>query len=171
MLDYAGIAELLPHGHPMLLVDRVEEFVPGESLVAVKAVTGCEQLFAGPGAGTAYPASLLIESFGQAAALLWLLSAPPEQRPKGHLPMFAAARNVLLTRPVTPGDVVVHRVRLDQTVYGTAFASGESRVGPDLAAVFGSMTAVIRPAEAVLFPRGQSAGEARQVSTSGRNTR
>lgn len=171
MLDHAGIGRLLPHGHPMLLVDRVEELVPGESLVAVKAVTGCEPCFAGPGAGTAYPDSLLIESFGQAAALLWLLSTPPERRPKGQLPMFAAARNLLLTRPVHPGDVVVHRVRLDQTVHGTAFASGESRVGPDQVAAFGSMTAVIRPVEAVLSPLAKSAGETRQVPISERNTR
>jgi 3-hydroxyacyl-[acyl-carrier-protein] dehydratase len=46
----AEIKRLLPHRYPMLLVDRVLEAVPGESLVATKAVTSNEPWYASPGA-------------------------------------------------------------------------------------------------------------------------
>ena len=38
-LDIAAIKEILPHRYPFLLIDRVEELVPGERVVAVKNVT------------------------------------------------------------------------------------------------------------------------------------
>ncbi|WP_063843154.1 3-hydroxyacyl-ACP dehydratase FabZ family protein [Sphaerimonospora mesophila] len=154
-LDHAAIRDLLPHRHPMLLVDRVETFVPGESLVAVKAISACEPCYrslpedAGP-AGHAYPASLLIESFGQAAALLWLLSVPRAEPAPPSVPMFAAARDCVIERPVHPGDVVRHLVRLEQVVDGAAFAGGESRVGSSRVASYASLMAVIRPTDVVL---------------------
>ncbi len=39
MIDARGIRDLLPHRYPMLLVDRVIELVPGERIVAIKAVS------------------------------------------------------------------------------------------------------------------------------------
>jgi 3-hydroxyacyl-[acyl-carrier-protein] dehydratase len=156
-LDHARIRALLPHRHPMLLVDRVEELAPGVSLTAVKAVTGSEPCYRDlPDDASAdryaYPMSLLVESFGQAAAILWLVSAAEMGRPGHGLPMFAAARDCRLEQPVYPGDVVRHRVRLDQVVEGAAFAAGESWVGETRVASFGSMLAVIRPVETVMRP-------------------
>ncbi|HEV2371950.1 MAG TPA: hypothetical protein VGS19_07270 [Streptosporangiaceae bacterium] len=152
-LEHAQIRDLLPHRYPMLLLDRVEAMVPGESLEAVKVISGCEPCYDGLPDNYAFPTSLLIESFGQAAAVLWLLSRQQGQRPAGELPMFVAARNCQLTRPVYPGDVVRHRVRLDQAVDGAAFASGDSRTGDHQVAVFASMMAVTRPPDAITQER------------------
>ncbi|MCT9933146.1 hypothetical protein N5079_23330 [Planotetraspora sp. A-T 1434] len=140
-LDHDAIRAVLPHRHPMILLDRIEHAAPGERLEAVKAVSGCEPCYQGDQPGSEYPASLLLESFGQAAAVLWLLGAT-----ESGLPMFTAARDVVFERPVLPGDVVRHLVRLDQVVDGAAFASGESFVGADRVAVVTSMMAVVRPA-------------------------
>ena len=38
---------LLPHRYPFLLIDRVLDYVPGESLTAVKNVTINEPIFTG----------------------------------------------------------------------------------------------------------------------------
>ena len=37
MLGIKEIQEILPHRHPFLLVDKVEELVPGERAVGYKA--------------------------------------------------------------------------------------------------------------------------------------
>ncbi|MEV4200738.1 3-hydroxyacyl-ACP dehydratase FabZ family protein [Micromonospora globbae] len=150
-LEHAELRALLPHRYPMLLLDRVEAVEPGVSLEAVKTVTGCEPCYRGIAEGEpadryAYPASLLIESFGQGAAVLWLLSRRPGT---AGLPMFTAARECVLLRPAYPGDVIRHRVRLDQVVDGAAFASGSSWIGDDKVAEFGSMMAVVRPVDAI----------------------
>ncbi|MEU8165679.1 beta-hydroxyacyl-ACP dehydratase [Micromonospora sp. NPDC049004] len=150
-LEHGELRALLPHRYPMLLLDRVDSVEPGVSLEAVKAVTGCEPCYSGIAEGQApdryaYPASLLIESFGQGAAVLWLLSRGPGTT---GLPMFTAARDCVLLRQVYPGDVIRHRVRLEQVVHGAAFAAGSSWVGTDQVAEFGSMMAVVRPADAI----------------------
>ena len=44
MLGIKEIQEIIPHRHPFLLVDRIEELVPGEKAVGYKAVTYDEKL-------------------------------------------------------------------------------------------------------------------------------
>ena len=46
-MDIHRILRLLPHRYPFLLVDKVIECTPGESLVAVKNVTYNEPFFTG----------------------------------------------------------------------------------------------------------------------------
>ena len=46
-LDIHQILKLLPHRYPFLLVDRVLECIPGESIRAVKNVTFNEPFFTG----------------------------------------------------------------------------------------------------------------------------
>jgi 3-hydroxyacyl-[acyl-carrier-protein] dehydratase len=156
MLDHAGIRALLPQRYPMLLLDRVVDVAVGERLTALKAVTAAEPCYrdlpdgAGP-AAFAYPASLLVESFGQAAAVLWLLSRPHEA--PGRLPVFAALRDVALIGRAYPGDVLRHEVRLDQLLDRTAFGSGETWVGDRRIAMVGSLLAVVRPVSS-LAPTG-----------------
>src|SRR3954471_8239935 len=113
MLDAAGIPTLLPHGHPMVLVDRVVTLVPGSHIVALKAVTRAEPCYSGMGAGSdarawAYPISLLIESFGQAAALLWLSDRPASTR---YVPMLASMRGFRVESRAYPGEVLQHTAR------------------------------------------------------------
>jgi 3-hydroxyacyl-[acyl-carrier-protein] dehydratase len=46
-LDIQEILSLLPHRYPMLLIDRVIDFTPGESLHAIKNVSVNEPIFTG----------------------------------------------------------------------------------------------------------------------------
>jgi 3-hydroxyacyl-[acyl-carrier-protein] dehydratase len=144
-LDCTAIRALLPHGHPMLLVDRVDRLVPGTELTSVKAVTLSEPCYRdvpvdAPADRYAYPLSLLIESFGQSAALLWLA----DRETAGLVPMFAALRDCRVEGMARPGDVLRHRVRLDHAVAGAAFATGETFAGGRRLATFGSIMAVTR---------------------------
>ena len=141
----------LPHAHPMILVDRVVS-CDGLEIEAVKAVTASEPCYAdvaprAPRSSWRYPASLLIESFGQAAALLWLAA---RGTPQDRLTMFATARDVQMSGNVWPGDTLRHTARLEHASDQSALVTGETRVGDDVVATFGSLLAVVRPVSLVI---------------------
>ncbi|KKJ72610.1 3-hydroxyacyl-ACP dehydratase, partial [Enterococcus faecium MRSN 4777] len=46
-MNIQEIKEIIPHRYPMLLIDRVEEMVEGERIVAKKNVTINEPFFQG----------------------------------------------------------------------------------------------------------------------------
>ncbi|MFW5646722.1 MAG: 3-hydroxyacyl-[acyl-carrier-protein] dehydratase FabZ, partial [Acetivibrio ethanolgignens] len=46
-LTVKEIEEILPHRHPFLLVDAIEDYVPGEYAIAYKCVTFREDFFRG----------------------------------------------------------------------------------------------------------------------------
>lgn len=131
MIDTAGIKLLLPHRYPMLLVDSVREIVPGESLVAVKAVTVNEPCYADlPDEATdhAYPPTLLIESWSQAAALLACLDSPNPDVLASRVALFGGIGDLRFGRPVQPGTLLVHRARLVRLFRDAAVFAGSSEV-------------------------------------------
>ena len=92
-LDRADIEAVLPHRHPMLLVDGVKAMGREPVSSRLKTVTGDEPCFASL-TGSPDPCerratwSLVIESLGQAAALLYLSR---KQTPcGGELPLLGA---------------------------------------------------------------------------------
>jgi 3-hydroxyacyl-[acyl-carrier-protein] dehydratase len=153
MSEHADIRMVLPQRYPLLLVDRVLELIPGESIRTVKAITGTDPCYAAlpDGAGAreyAYPRSLIIESFGQSAALLWLDGRAPSPEDDLVL-MFVGARNYRFEGAAHPGDVLRHEVRLDSVLADTAFASGETWAGDRRIATVGTLIATrrsVRPA-------------------------
>ncbi|MBW4721848.1 3-hydroxyacyl-ACP dehydratase FabZ family protein [Saccharothrix obliqua] len=148
MREHADVRAALPQRHPLLLVDRVLELTPGESITTVKAITATEPCYAGlpdgPGVSYAYPVSLLIESFGQSAALLWLAGGG-DARDRDAVLMFAGAREYRVEGSAHPGDVVRHEVRLDSVIADTAIASGTSWVGGRRIATVATLIATRRP--------------------------
>jgi 3-hydroxyacyl-[acyl-carrier-protein] dehydratase len=158
MLEYPDIRAILPQGAPMVLLDRVE-WIRGHTLRAVKAVSGCEPCYehlpAGlPRARYAYPVSLMLESFGQAAAVLWHATTG-RLADDEHVLMFGAARDCVFEGRAYPGDVLCHEVTLESVVADTGFATGTTWVGGRRIATMGSFIAVRRPA-GVLQPASNS---------------
>ena len=47
VMDIKQIMEIIPHRQPFLLVDRIVDMVPGESVTAIKNVSMNEPFFAG----------------------------------------------------------------------------------------------------------------------------
>ena len=97
------IRELLPHRHPMLMIDRVLEL--GENYVlAEKLVSSAEPALAGHFPGQPiFPGVLIIEAMAQAAAL-WAMSSGNVQ--PGLLCVLAGVDSVRFRRQVVPGDVL-----------------------------------------------------------------
>jgi len=74
-VDAEQIAAILPHRYPFLLVDRVVELTPGQSIVAIKNVTLNEPFFQGHFPGhPVMPGVLIVEALAQASGLLIGLS-------------------------------------------------------------------------------------------------
>lgn len=150
-MDIAKVQAALPQRHPLLLVDRVLSIDPGCSIETIKAVTASDPCYSGVPEGAsldayAYPVSLLIESFGQSAALLWL---GEQASADGSVLLFVGAREYHVEGRAFPGDVVRHVVHLEQVVAETAFATGESWVGDVRIAHVGSLMAARRSKDAV----------------------
>ncbi|HEX3865211.1 MAG TPA: 3-hydroxyacyl-ACP dehydratase FabZ, partial [Gemmatimonadaceae bacterium] len=74
--DINEILRYLPHRYPFLLVDRVLECRPGESITALKNVTYNEPFFPGHFPGRpVMPGVMIIEALAQATGVLAFVSA------------------------------------------------------------------------------------------------
>ena len=108
-LDIAEILKLLPHRYPFLLVDRVTEMVPGESVKAYKNLTFNEPFFQGHFPGVpVMPGVLIIEALAQAGVILVVHSFPQfRENPDGQVYLFAGIEKARFRAPVRPGDKLV----------------------------------------------------------------
>ena len=70
MLGIKEIQEIIPHRHPFLLVDKIEELEPGKRAVGYKAVTYDESFFRGHfPAEPVVPGVLMVEALAQVGAV------------------------------------------------------------------------------------------------------
>ena len=103
------IKQILPHREPFLMVDRVDELVPGKTAKCVKAVSGNEWYFQGHfDQKKVMPGVLIVEAMAQAGAVILLTS--PEYA--GRVPVIGAIDDVKFKRPIVPGDTLITDVEL-----------------------------------------------------------
>lgn len=130
MLDKAAIEAIIPHRHPFLLIDRIEEYEPGVSAVGVLDVT--PEMFWVPGHFPEYavmPGVLIVEALAQAGAVA-LLSVPENQ---GKLAFFAGIDKVRFKRQVVPGDSVRLECRITKVRGPIGFGDARASVNGELA--------------------------------------
>src|SRR5262245_51591823 len=159
-LDCADISRILPHGRAMTLVDRAECAASGTSIVGLKAITATDACYVALARDAslpqwAYPTSLLVESFGQTAALLWLRNRNASVGDQQVL-MFVSATDITIDGTAFPGDVLRHCATIDKDLDESLIVSGETWVGDRRIARFGSMIAVVRPRSSVLVSKSES---------------
>ncbi len=100
-LGIKEIQEIIPHRHPFLLVDCIEELEPGVRAVGYKSVTFNEPQFNGHFPGQpVMPGVLMIEALAQVGAVA-ILSL---EENKGKTAFFGAINNAKFKQMVLPGD-------------------------------------------------------------------
>ena len=111
MLDITEIKKIIPHRYPMLLIDRVEELIPGEKAVAKRNVTINEELLNGHFPGNpVMPGVLIVEALAQTGAVA-LLSLPEF---KGKTAYFGGIKSAKFRKVVRPGDSLRLEVTLEK---------------------------------------------------------
>jgi len=111
VLDITEIKKIIPHRYPMLLIDRVEELIPGEKAVAKRNVTINEELFNGHFPGNpVMPGVLIVEALAQTGAVA-LLSLPEF---KGKTAYFGGIKSAKFRKVVRPGDSLRLEVTLEK---------------------------------------------------------
>ena len=108
------IRRFLPHRYPFLLVDRVLECTPGETLTAIKNVSVNEPFFQGHFPEVALmPGVLIIEALAQATGLLGFRTMS-EEPSNEVLYMLVGVDNVRFKRQVVPGDQLLMKVKVER---------------------------------------------------------
>ncbi len=132
-LDIREVMAALPHRFPMLLVDRVEELVVDQRIVAIKAVTINEPFFAGHFPGRPImPGVLIVEALAQAAGVLAVQSLGLAG--SGKLVYFMAIDGAKFRAPVEPGCLLRLEVEFVQKRSNVCKFAGRALVDGKLAA-------------------------------------
>lgn len=117
-MDIHEILNHLPHRYPFMLVDRVLSLELGKEIVAVKNVSMNEPFF--PGHFPYHPVMpgvLIVEAMAQAAAILSFKTM--DTKPSDDsVYYFAGIDSARFKKPVSPGDQLILRVRIDRVLRG-----------------------------------------------------
>ena len=123
-MDIHRITELLPHRYPFLMIDRVVEGLPPNTLVGIKNVSFNEPYFQGHfPRRPVMPGVLILEALAQATGLL-AFQTDKVDRNADTIYYFVGIDKARFKRVVEPGDQLRLHVRLVKTrrgiwVFGT----------------------------------------------------
>jgi 3-hydroxyacyl-[acyl-carrier-protein] dehydratase len=117
-MDINEIMRQLPHRYPFLLVDRVLECLPGQSIHTLKNVTFNEPYFRGHFPHRpVMPGVLIIEALAQSAGILAFatIGIVPNEKTQFY---FVAIDGARFRKPVVPGDQLELKVTIQRAFKG-----------------------------------------------------
>ena len=132
-LDIEQIKQYLPHRYPFLMLDRVIDVKPGESLTAIKNISINEPIFQGHFPQVAvFPGVMMVEAMAQASGILAYMTAEKPEEGSKDLYFFAGIDKTRFKKMVVPGDQLQLKIEFLQerhnfTVFktkGTATVDG-----------------------------------------------
>lgn len=127
-LDIHEVMKHLPHRYPFLLIDRVLDYTPGETLHAIKNVSYNEPHFVGHFAHhPVMPGVLILEALAQATGILSFITMG-ELPEDGSLYYFVGIDNARFKQPVIPGDQLHLYVTVEREKRGVWKFKAEAKV-------------------------------------------
>ena len=109
MLNQEQIKKIIPQREPFLMIDEVENYLPGESCTAYKKVRKEEYYFKGHFPGNPImPGVLIVESLAQTGAVA-ILSM---EENKGKNALFGGIDKLRFKKQVVPGDTLKLEVKI-----------------------------------------------------------
>ncbi|MHB8347104.1 MAG: 3-hydroxyacyl-ACP dehydratase FabZ [Acidiferrobacterales bacterium] len=131
-LDIYNVLKHLPHRYPFLLIDRVLEYTPDQSLVAIKNVTINEPFFQGHFPNRpVMPGVLVVEAMAQACGVLSFRTE--EMLPtQNSVYLFVGIDRARFKRPVEPGDQLRIEVSLKRKMHGIYKFDAAAKVDGEL---------------------------------------
>ncbi len=111
-MDVMEIQDIIPHRYPFLLLDRVTNLTPKESIVGYKNVTIGDNVFQGHFPGhPIYPGVMILEGMAQAGGILAFKSMDmTKEEAKDKVVYFMSIDKAKFRAPVRPGDQLEYRV-------------------------------------------------------------
>lgn len=99
----AELLQRLPHRHPFVLLDGVEDVEPAVSGVGIKNITISDPVFQGHFPGQPiYPGVMMIEAAAQTCGII--ATASPEPLAKASIGYLATVKRFAFKELVVPGD-------------------------------------------------------------------
>ena len=128
-IDLQGILDLLPHRYPILLVDRILDFEPGQWIRGLRNISYSEQVFQGHfPSRPVFPGVYILEAMAQTGGCLLLQDIEDRAR---KVIYFMGIDGAKFRKPVLPGDQLVMEVKVVQLkgrickMRGEAFVDGQ----------------------------------------------
>jgi 3-hydroxyacyl-[acyl-carrier-protein] dehydratase len=136
VLDWAGIADLLPHRAPLLLVDRVLELnLEDLHIEATKCVSSLDPVFEGHFPGNpVVPGVYMIEGLAQTSALLCFVYFRNQAIPFEPRCLLTSVDEARFRKTISPGDVMHYHVKFERSRGSFAWFSGQVKVDGELVA-------------------------------------
>ncbi len=144
-LDVEAIKEMIPHRHPFLMIDGINDLIPDVEATGIKNVTGEEDFFKGHFPGhPIMPGVLIVEAMAQTSAILVIGTVGKQP---GSVVYFMSVDQARFRKPVFPGDrLMLHVVK--QRNRGKVWKfKGEARVGDNLVAEATFSAMIVDPNE------------------------
>ena len=137
MYNVVEIQKILPHRFPFLLVDRITDLQPGESIEGYKNVSISEPVFQGHFPDhPIYPGVMIIEGMAQAGGVLAFKSMDDNSQEaiQNKVVYFMSIDKAKFRAPVTPGDRLVYRLQVLKNKGPVWFLDGKAYVDEKLVA-------------------------------------